>query len=364
MPEAESRRRFWRGRWTVVTSIGLLALVLLAVLVLDGRTSTPPEPTPAVDSTQPSSPDPSDGGSPSVPAAPSLPPFSDVQRLSMTFPEKQWTDPASFTVTAGETYLLQFDVETEKPAASPGVGFMLGLSLQCTDQDGRDVATLGGTQNLLTGEPVTLSNQLVLTPTRDGLVTCSMLVNAPDADIAARGTGFAVDVTWKVTRPVGLALPAQPAASLPLVVPSGSSQVLLTRDVPVERLTQRRLDVLTSLQLTTCTGPGGSTEDGTQWCTEQVIDPTGTHFRFEVRYDVLGSDGQVCGTIDSGRRTEYLDTYRHHQLYHVPKSVAVPTELCGPTIRTSVNVRNDGPAGLLVHRAGTSMVTLETRPVT
>lgn len=167
-----------------------------------------------------------------------------------------------------------------------------------------------------------------------------------------------------MTLPVGLALPAQPAASLPLVVPSGSSQVLLTRDVPVERLTQRRLDVLTSLQLTTCTGPGGSTEDGTQWCTEQVIDPTGTHFRFEVRYDVLGSDGQVCGTIDSGRRTEYLDTYRHHQLYHVPKSVAVPTELCGPTIRTSVNVRNDGPAGLLVHRAGTSMVTLETRPVT
>lgn len=186
MPEAESRRRFWRGRWTVVTSLGLLALILLTVLVLDGRTSTPPEPTPAVDSTQPSSPDPSDGGSPSVPAAPSLPPFSDVQRLSMTFPEKQRTDPASFTVTAGETYLLQFDVETEKPAASPGVGFMLGLSLQCTDQDGRDVATLGGTQNLLTGEPVILSNQLLLTPTRDGLVTCSMLVNAPDADIAAR----------------------------------------------------------------------------------------------------------------------------------------------------------------------------------
>ncbi|MEE1650735.1 hypothetical protein V1260_08005 [Brachybacterium sp. J144] len=363
MPEAESRRHIRRTRWVVVALAGLFALVLLAVLVLDGRVTTHPEPAPTADSTRPTSPDPSDAGSASASPGPSVAPFSAVQRLSMTFPEKQRTDRTSFAVEEGETYLLQFDVDAEKPAGSPGYGFMLGLTLQCTDQDGRGVATLSGTQNLLTGEPVTLSNQLVMTPARDGVITCSMLANAPDADLAAQGTGFAVDVTWKVTEPVGLALPAQPAESLPVVIPASSSQVLLTRDVAVEELAQRRLDVLTSLQLTTCTGPGGSTEDGTQWCTEDVIDPTGSHFRFEVRYDVIGADGQVCGTIDSGRRTEYLDIYRHHQLYHVAKSVAVPTELCGPTIRTSINLRNDGPAGLLVHRAGTSMVTMETRPV-
>lgn len=362
MPEFENRRHIRRSHWAVGSIAVALVGLLVVVLMLDGRYSSPPEEKSTPPTT--SAPSPSDGGGTRNPTpGPATVPFSSVQKLKMIFPEKQSTDEASFMVEASETYLLNFDVVAEKPADSEGYGFMLGLSLRCTDQDGRPVATIGGTENLLTGQPVTFFNQTTLTPERDGVFTCSMLANAPEAPLAAKGTRFTVDVTWKVTQPVGLALPALHQVDLPVVIPSKSSQPLLARDVPVASLTQRRLDVLVSLQLTTCTGPGGSTEDGTQWCTEENIDPTGSHYRFEVRFDVIGADGTVCGSIDSGRRQEYLDTYRHHQLYHVAKSVTVPSTLCGDRIRTSVNVTNQGPAGLLVHRAGTSMVTLETRPV-
>ena len=369
MPEVESRRHIRRSRWVVAAAALLVALLVILVLALDGRlfSKDGPEENPTSGATSSSDAgggtsygggSPSDGGADTAGTVP----FSSVEKMSMRFPSEKRTRSRSFDVEAGKTYLLRFDVSTEKPADSPGNGFMLGVRLECTDEQGAQVATTGGTQNLLTGEPVTFANQVVLTPSRSGVYSCSVLANAPDADLAAKGTAFALDVTWKVTEPVGVALPTKTSTQLPAVIPSGATRQIFAQDVPIASLSQRRLDVLTSLYLTTCTGPGGSTEDGTQWCTEDHIDPTGSHYRFEVRFDVIGADGKVCGTIDSGRRTEYLDTYRHHELYHVEKSVMVPTELCGETIRASVSVRNDGPAGLLVHRQNTSMVTMETRP--
>lgn len=364
MPEVESRRHVRRSRWFVAGCAVMIAALLVLVLVLDGRFSPTSPERPTAASPTAATREPSDGGGSSAGDAPAVVPFSSVQKLSMTFPDRQSTDKASFAVEAGEDYLVSFDVNTEKPAGSDGVGFMLGVRLSCTDESGEVVGQVGGTENLNTGKPVTLSNQFLFSAGRDGIVTCVMLANAPNAEVAAKGTQFGVDVTWKVVQPVGVAVAATPLYPLPLVIPARSTKQLLSRDIPVSSLTQRHLDVLTSLQLTTCTNTGGSTEDGTQWCAEGVIDPTGSHFRFEVRYDVIDADGSVCGTIDSGRRSEYLDTYRHHQLYHVGKSVKIPADLCGDTIRTSVNLRNEGPAGLLVHRQNTSMVTMETRHAT
>ncbi|GAA1327092.1 hypothetical protein GCM10009592_13560 [Brachybacterium rhamnosum] len=375
MPEVESRRHIRRSRWVAAAAALLVVLLVVLVLVLDGRLFSnggSGEPTAGATSSPGGDPSdagggPSDGGSSASDGggtdAAGTVPFSAVEKMSMRFPSEKRTQSRSFNVEAGETYLLRFDVSTEKPADSPGNGFMLGVRLECTDEQGKQVATTGGTQNLLTGDPVTLTNQVVLAPRASGVYRCSLLANAPDAALAAKGTAFALDVTWKVTEPVGVALPAQASTQLPAVIPTGATRQIFSQDVPVASLTQRRLDVLASLYLTSCTGPGGSTEGGTQWCTQEVIDQTGSHYRFEVRYDVIGSDGNVCGTIDSGRREEYLDTYRHHQLYHVEKSVTVPADLCGDTIRTSVNLLNRGPAGLLVHGENTSMVTMETRPV-
>lgn len=369
MPEVESRRHIRRSRWVVAAAALLVTLLVILVLALDGRLFSKggPEESPtsgAITSSDAGGGTSDGGGSPSDGGADTAGtvPFSSVEKMSMRFPSEKRTQSRSFNVEAGKNYLLRFDVSTEKPADSPGNGFMLGVRLECTDQRGAQVATTGGTQNLLTGDPVTLTNQVVLTPSTSGVYSCSLLANAPDAALAAKGTAFALDVTWKVTEPVGVALPAQVTKQLPAVIPTGATRQIFAQDVPVASLTQRRLDVLASLYLTSCTGPGGSTEDGTQWCTQEVIDQTGSHYRFEVRFDVIGSDGKVCGTIDSGRRDEYLDTYRHHQLYHVEKSVTVPVDLCGDTIRTSVNLLNRGPAGLLVHGENTSMVTMETRP--
>lgn len=374
MPEARmrtgaqrhARMRAKRSVWALI-AVSMLAVLALLLVVMDVRPGGPGDGTPpsAVPSSETDSGSEETEGTGEVETSPAqrpaLVPFSAVQTIPMTFPGKERSESRSFSVSAGEKYLLRFDVDAEKPAKSDGHSFMLGVSLDCTDEKGRSVASLGGTENLLTGDPVTFSNQVVLAPERDAVYTCSMLANAPDAELAARGTSFSVHSTWKVEKAVGIAAPGAHVGSLPRVIPEETGQEVLRRDIPVAALTQRELEVLVSLQLTTCTGPGGSTEGGTQWCTPDVIDPTGSHFRFEVRFDVIGADGKKCGTIDSGRRHEYLNTYQHHQLYHVEKSIVIPSDLCGDRIRTSVNLRNSGPAGLLVHENATSMVTLENR---
>lgn len=58
--------------------------------------------------------------------------------------------------------------------------------------------------------------------------------------------------------------------------------------VPVGELSDRRLEVLSSVHATTCTGITGSREAGRTWCASSDLDEDGSDFDIEVRLNALG----------------------------------------------------------------------------
>ena len=266
-----------------------------------------------------------------------------------------------FTLGAGEAYVATVDVATEKPPDSEGVNIFLGMRLTCTDAAGEVIGTAGGTENLLTGEPVTLSNQVLLRPERSGVHQCSVLLNAPNDDGASAGTTFELDTTWSVSPADGLAIQTAAVERLPMTIPAGSRQMTFGDVIPLAELDEGRLQLHASLNLTTCTGIGGSREDGRTWCTEDDIDFAGSTYEIETRIDVIAPNGSVCDAIDAWRESVHLQHYRHHQLLHVERDVEIPDDLCGDRVRVSVLIDNSGPASLVVHRENSSLISTGTR---
>lgn len=51
---------------------------------------------------------------------------------------------------------------------------------------------------------------------------------------------------------------------------------------------------------------------------------------------------------------DHSDLLRHHRLLSVDLEAIVPAEPCGTTAGLRVDLRNDGPAPLVVHRTNSS----------
>lgn len=143
-----------------------------------------------------------------------------------------------------------------------------------------------------------------------------------------------------------------------MTVAAGSREFAFSQLVSGSGFEGGQLRVLASLHVTTCTGVNGSREKGKAWCAGQDIDESGNTFAAETRLDVIGDDGTVCGTLDVEKREVEIDKWRHHQLLHLDRKVAVPAELCGSRLRVSVVVDNQGPAAIVVHGQNSSLVTV------
>ncbi|MGP5090397.1 hypothetical protein [Brachybacterium tyrofermentans] len=290
-----------------------------------------------------------------------LPPFRSTETASLTVPQDARVASGEFTLEKGAAYVVTVDVATEKPADSAGVNIFLGARLECTDPSGDVLGTAGGTENLLTGEPVTLSSQLLLRPSRDGVYHCDVLLNAPSDAGASAGTTFTLETTWAVASVEGLAVQTPAVERLPMTIRAGAREMAFGEVIPLSELSEGHLQMHASLNLTTCTGFGGSREDGRTWCGKDDIDTGASTFEVETRMDVIGSNGAVCGAIDASRTDMHLKRFRHHQLLHVERYAAVPDEVCGDRVRISVLIENTGPASLVVHRENSSMITTEAR---
>ncbi|MGP9604649.1 hypothetical protein ACT3SY_17765 [Brachybacterium sp. AOP42-E1-35] len=330
----------------------VVASLVMVLAVLWGRTMIEPdEPsTPAPGPTAPS-----DGGN-----GREVPPLRVEETASLTVPQEAQVAAREFTLESGKAYVATVDVATEKPADSDGVNIFLGMRLTCTDTEGEVIGTAGGTENLLTGEPVTLSNQVLLRPERSGVHRCSVLLNAPSDAGASAGTTFELDTTWTVSPAEGLAVQTAAVERLPMTIPAGSRQMTFGEVIPLAEL-EGRLQMHASLNLTTCTGIGGSREDGRTWCTEDDVDFGGSTYEIETRIDVIAPNGSVCDAIDAWRESIHLQHYRHHQLLHVERDVEIPDELCGDRVRVSVLIDNSGPASLVVHRESSSLISTGSR---
>lgn len=367
MPRHTERTPRQPSWWMVATAAFSAALLALIIMLLVGRLSGPgpvtgtedPTPVPSANGSSPpeSTTEESGNGQDSDDPAP---PFKVNDSASLTVPQDARTAKRSFDLAGGGNYIITVDVSTMKPPDSLGVHIFLGMRLTCTDGTDDGTRSAGGAENLLTGVPVRFANQLLLAPEKDMTVTCSAYLNAPYDTGASKGTTFDIDVEWGVSEVEGYALQVPASDRLPMVVPTASRDLAFGKSVSIDSLTGNRVHIMTTLNVTTCSGEGGSTENGTTWCTGDHINIQGSDFDVQTRMDVLDLDGKVCQSLGVNARSISLDTYRHHQTLFMETELTIPDDLCGRQVRYSTVIVNGGPASLLVHQANSSMIITET----
>ncbi|AXK46193.1 hypothetical protein [Brachybacterium saurashtrense] len=340
------RRRFW----LIVGSALILAFAVLSVVAVVRGSWTGEH----VDGS---------GTSTATPAATApLPeaqaPYSRIDDVTLTVPEEARFATGSFWGQPGEIYLVTMDLQSMKPEGSGGRSMYLGVTLSCSPQAGGPGISVGGTQNMLTGETTGYANQGLVTVPEGGAIDCSIKVSAPYGDVASNGTTFAIDATWRAESVDGEAVAADEEQLPRTLAAEDDGAVVLTAQLPLAP-GDRTVRGLASLHLTTCTGVNGSREDGRAWCTERSLDESGSTVQVELRTDVLDADGEVCETLGTETtQPDSIDIYRHHRLLSLDVAEEVPAQRCGPTVRVTARVFNDGPAPLVVHRSNSSLVVV------
>ncbi|PZO61935.1 MAG: hypothetical protein DI635_13565 [Pseudoxanthomonas suwonensis] len=99
----------------------------------------------------------------------------------------------------------------------------------------------------------------------------------------------------------------------------------------------------------------GSREEGRAWCREGAIDEAGSTATFTARLELLHADGAVCAELAvESTAPDHIDLLRHHRMLFADLESILPADPCGTTARLRVDLRNDGPAPLVVHRANSS----------
>lgn len=338
-----------RGLVAVVAAVCVVGLVLV-VVVLRGGQHEPPDGAPTTGQETSPSPESQD-------PAPTEPDPVEA-RSSLTVPGSTTFAVGSFRAEAGSTYLIRFDLSTLKSAAGPGAAMYLGASFRCgPEEEGRGGESRGGTQNLLPGEPVTLTNHVLIRATQDQVITCSVSVSCPFEDIDSVGARIPLAATWQAEAVVGTAVETEAQARLPRTVGAGGSEYAFTQWFPAEEVSGSELRVRSSLHLTTCTGVNGSQEAGRTWCSAEDVDVAGSRFGAELRVDVVDEQGRACESIKVSTVHEDLSLERHHRLLAMQTVAKVPRELCGDRVRVGVRVTDSGPAPLVMHASNSSLIT-------
>lgn len=329
---------------TLLSALLALALVVvLAVVVLERRGERAPQapsaaPTPTTE-TPPPFPE---------------PPVSTIDRATLTVPEETRIAEHTFWGRAGEAYLITLDVVSEKPADSEGWAMYLGVLISCAPEAGGPGDYVGGTQNLRTGERTAYRNQLVVSPSADGAITCDVKLSAPYDDVASAGTAFEVEANWRAD-PVDGSAAAAATDGLPRTLAPGAEDTVLTAAMDLTAADDRALRGLTTIHLTTCTTVNGSREEGRAWCREGALDEAGSTATLTARLELLHADGAVCEELAvESPEPDHIDLLRHHRMISADLESILPAEPCGTTARLRVDLRNDGPAPLVVHRANSS----------
>ena len=168
----------------------------------------------------------------------------------MTLPQELRAARGSFYLESGKSYVATFSATTVKPPDEPGLGMYLGVTFSCVGEDGSE--WVGGTENLLRGEPVTYRNHLLLTPEADQVVSCSVHANAPYDDVAAAGPTIDLDIHWRAAEAEGQAVSTPSEDLLPMTVDAEDRAFAFAERISVEDRPVRTVSMLSSLNLTTC----------------------------------------------------------------------------------------------------------------
>lgn len=321
-------------RWGVVALI-LVTVLVIAVLELPSlREPTPPPET-------------------SPPPQESL---EITESVSLTVPDVVQMPPHSFNAQPGTSYLFNYDISTVKPEGTPGTAMYLGVNLACGSTDDGTTRSMGGTQNLITGEPTTLSNQFLLTVDSEEEQSCRVVLSSPNGNAAAVGATIEIDVSWSMEPIQGAVEEFNPDLRLPLVVDPGNREVVLKEKVPLVDVSAMELQG--TLQLTSCTIVNGSREGGETMCQAESTNPQGSSFDVEVQARIFGPNGRPCEAKALLDVAEHVDRHTHHQVLHLETEADIIEEPCGTEVEVVVTVDNVGPAPLVVHSNGSSLVLL------
>lgn len=326
--------------WLLWGGGALLLAVALVVAVL--QLPLWHEPTPPPDTSQPPQ-----------------EPLKVDELASLTVPGTARTSPHSFKAHPGTTYLLSFDISTVKPEGTPGTAMYLAVNLACGTADGGTSRSVGGTQNLITGEAVTLSNQFLLTVDSEEEQVCRVALSSPNESAAAVGATVDIDVSWSMEPLQGDAEEFDPELRLPLVVDPGERAIAFKEEVPLAGVSA--VELKGTLQLTSCTIVNGSREGGEPMCKAEHTDDRGSSFDVEVQARILGPDGRPCGAENLMDATAHVDRHTHHQLLHLETEADAIEDPCGTEVEVVVTVDNTGPAPLVIHGNGSSLVVLMDR---
>lgn len=338
--EFQDQRRRSRRRTLFGLALGVLIVVALVISIA------------RLGSVEPRTEDP---GTSTTPAAGSSEPLIVREAMSFTVPDTVRTPSQAFEVRAGDTYLLEFEATAQKPEESPGEAMYFGSSLSCADGAGEAISSIGGTQNVRTGETVTIRNQILLEAEKADEYSCRLSVSSPNEDAAAKGTSVDVQMEW-TARPVeGIAVEANADERLPRVVEPGQRAAVFRVDVEHG---DDPVDILSTVHATTCTMVNGSTEDGRAWCEGAQIRTEGSAVELTYRADVLDGDGTVCDSRIIATERESIDWDTHHQILATEVRGEELLTACGTTVRYVVAIENDGPASVVVHHANSTFLAV------
>lgn len=102
-------------------------------------------------------------------------------------------------------------------------------------------------------------------------------------------------------------------------------------------------------------------------CKAEHTDDRGSTFDVEVQARILGQDGLLgqdgrpCGAENLMDATAHVDRHTHHQVLHLETKSDSIEDPCGTEVEVVVTVDNTGPAPLVVHGNGSSLVVLTDR---
>lgn len=337
--DIQGQRRRRQRRTLYVVSIVVLVVVALVVVARSG----------------PYGPVTDDHATPTAPPDDPSEPLVVRESTSFTLPDNVRTESHSFEVRAGEKYLLEFEATVQKPETSPGDAMYFGAGLACAGEDGVAPRSVGGTQNVRTGETVTIRNQFLLEAENTGEYSCRLAVSSPNEEAAAKGTSVDVQMEW-VARPVaGIAVEASADERLPRVVEPGQRAAVFRVDVEQG---EEAVNILSTVHATTCTMVNGSTEDDRSWCQGAQIDAQGSAVELTYRADVLDEAGNVCDSRIIATKQASIGWHTHHQILATEAIGSEQYSACGPTVRYVVAIENDGPAAVVIHRANSSFLAV------
>ena len=322
-------------------------VIVAVILVMTTVTVFRPEP----DRSEPDDP----GSSAAVPDV-WKEPLTFQESSSLSVPDTMRLPGQTFEGERGLTYLVEFAATAEKPEGSPGSAMYFGASLACGGPDGATIRSVGGTQNVRSGERVTIRNQFLLDADRSGNYACRVSLSSPNDEAAAAGTTATIDTTWSVA-PAGSEAVEIPADErLPRLVQPGERAAVFRAEHETSDAWGDQSELLSTVHVTSCTMVNGSSEDGRTWCPEDQVDPTGSAAELTYRLDVIDGNGEVCDSRTLDVEDARIERLTHHLVLHGDSPIAHSAGACGSRLRFVVVLENEGPAPLVIHRSNSTFL--------